>query len=289
MDWKELNDFCQYLENARFELDKKIIETQNEVIKLQDIFDGITPRPMNDPHEELHPKAPITKSRIFRGFEQPVQRVQSSADPYSDFLHYFDEYKRLPQLQRTRPQERFLKRIMDFSRMTPAQMYSRLIPSVQEINRQLDKILSFNVEQPNLRYRGLHLIESAERIITQYQKYIQEFGLTRRVDLKQFELKMENDPPKKKKPAPVEKFETVANLTPKQLNAIYSLRGNARRAVMELNIKEKAEKAFVSFTDQANSFYDADDDDLISILKTCSRGYRVLVQNPRYYSIVVRH
>lgn len=288
MDWESLTSFCKYLEQIRFELDKKIIETQNEILKLQDILDGINKIPTNDPHEELHPKNRIQKTRIYRGFEQPIKTQSKSADLYDDYLHYYDCYKRLPPLLRSRPQERFLKRVMDFSRMTPAQMFSRIIPSFNILINQLDKISQYDTSQPNLRYRGLRTIEDTNNLIIQYQKIIDQFDLSRRVDLKQYELKFENQSLKKSKPPPVQKFETIANLTPKQLNTIYSLRGNARRAVMELNIKEKAEASFVPFLKQIENFYDASDDDIISFLQASCRGFKILSQNHKCYATIVK-
>jgi hypothetical protein len=82
-----------------------------------------------------------------------------------------------------------------------------------------------------------------------------------------------------------DQFETLANFTPKQLNALYAMRGQARRALMSSTIKEKAETCFISFL--KNCGLSDDEKEQANVLRAAQHAFLMLSYDPRSYAIVI--
>ncbi|KAK8842061.1 hypothetical protein M9Y10_026283 [Tritrichomonas musculus] len=288
-NWKKLTDFCDYLERAEKELDDSILKTQNEVMKLQDILDTISPVPVSEPKEDEKPVRPQQNRKVFRGFDYklPAPVVEDKVDHYGEFLDYLDQYKSLPKLDREHFAERFSKRVMDYSRMTAAHLYNRLTPLIYELNKSLDKVLDSDLTQDNLRFRARYTTNRATKVVKEFERLNQEFSLLKRVEVlsREKELEDPNKNAKKSKKQEDDPFEIVANLTPKQLNSLYRLRGSARRNLMSSIIKEKAEASFMSFL--RNIDQRASEEEQLDVLSAARRGFLVLAHDPRSYALIV--
>lgn len=289
-NWKKLTDFCDYLERAEKELADSILKTQNEVMKLQDILDTISPVPVSEPKEEERPVRAQQNRKVFRGFDYklPAPVVEEKTDTYGEFLDYLDQYKSLPKLDREHFADRFTKRVMDYSRMTAAHLYNRMTPLIHELNKSLDKVLDSDLTQDNLRFRARYTTNRATKVVKEFERLNQEFSLLKRVEVLSREKEIE-DPNKKanqdKNKKEDDPFEIVANLTPKQLNSLYRLRGSARRNLMSSIIKEKAEAAIMSFL--RNTDQRASEEETLDVLSAARRGFLILAHDPRSYALIV--
>jgi hypothetical protein len=286
-DWDSIARLCNYLEEAAKELDDKVHSTQSDVMKLQDILDAISPVPVSEPREEVRAPRQQQNRKVFRGFDHKVtpQAAAASANPFGDFLMYLDQYKQASKFDRSHLGDRFSKRVMDFSRTTAAHLHLRLIPCVERLARELNRVLDYDLSQPNLRLRAKYTTDKATNLMQEFEKTIREFGLTRRTDVFAHE---QVDEPLLAKPKRVEsgdQLETLANFTPKQLNALYAMRGAARRNLMAATIKEKAEAHFVPFL-KGCSFND-DETEQVNVLHAAQRAFMILSHDPRSYALVV--
>ena len=280
-NWKPIVDLCEYLEEASFELTEEITKTKREASKLQDILDTISPVQLFEKRESEYVPRP-QKQKFFRGIEhKPEPRV--SADPYGDFVHALSEYKRLPTINRERLSQSFANRLMDFSRITPAHLHERMVPCLKELIKDLDGIMSLDINQQNQRFRAKYTMEKAQEIIDEYDRLIQENGALRRVDVIARERVIE--PPKiKAKSQNHDSFETIANLTPRQLNEFYHLRGTARQLKMIANIREKTAEAFVPFLKKYD--IDFDDNEKADYITASARAFQLLTNSKRMHALV---
>lgn len=76
----------------------------------------------------------------------------------------------------------------------------------------------------------------------------------------------------------------MANLTPKQLNTLYRLRGSARRNLMSSIIKEKAKTAIMPFLRNTNQM--ASEEETLDVLSAARRIFLILAHDPRSYSLI---
>ncbi|OHS92708.1 hypothetical protein TRFO_40965 [Tritrichomonas foetus] len=287
-DWGKLESYCEYLERAEKELNDSILQTQNEVMKLQDILDTISPVPVSEPKEEVRVPRANQNRKVFRGFDYKVQQqvVETSADPYGEFLDYLQQYKAMPKFDRSNLADRFTKRVMDFSRMTAAHLHNRMTPLIRQLNKELDKVLDADISQDNIRFRARYTTNRASKVAKEFERLNQEFGLVRRTEVLSREKEIDESATKKtKKNVDESPFEILANLTPKQLNALYSLRGNARRNLMSSIMKEKAEVSFLSFLRNIDT--SMSDEEMASVLKAARRGFLILAQDPKAYALIL--
>lgn len=287
-DWSGVRRFCNYLEHASKELDDKVLETQNEIMKLQDILDSISPIPVSEPKEELKPQRVQQNRKVFRGFDYKIapKVVATSVDPYGEFIDLLEQYKGMQKFDRTHLADRFTKRLLDFSRTTAAHMHVRMVPCIQKLSQELDKVLDYDISQANLKFRAKYTTDKATRVLDEYHRLIQEFSLQRRVDVMTRELELEEPEPPKKKVDAADQFEILANFTPKQLNMFYRLRGNARRSLMSATIKEKAEKTFMDFLSKARVDYN-NEEESIAVLKAAQRAFMIIAHDAKAYATVV--
>lgn len=287
-DWSGIRRFCNYLEHASKELDDRVLETQNEIMKLQDILDAISPVPVSEPKEEVRPQRIQQNRKVFRGFDYKVapKVVATSVDPYGEFLDLLEQYKGIQKFDRAHLADRFTKRLLDFSRTTAAHMHTRMVPCLQRLSQELDKILDYDISQANLKFRAKYTTDKATRVLDEYNRLIDEFGMRRRVDVMTRELQMDEEKPSKKKPDVSDQFEVLANFTPKQLNMFYRLRGNARRLLMSATIKEKAEKTFLDFLSSAR-VDDNHEEESIAVLKAAQRGFMIIAHDAKAYATIV--
>jgi hypothetical protein len=285
-DWDSIARLCNYLEQASKELDEKVHSTQSEVMKLQDILDTISPVPVSEPREEVRAPRQQQNRRIFRGFDHKLtpQAAATSADPFSDFLMYLDQYKQTSKFDRSHLGDRFTKRVMDFSRTTAAHLHLRLVPCVEKLTRELERILDFDLSQPNLRFRAKYTTDKATNLMQEFEKTIREFGLVRRIEVFAHEQAAETIIVKPTRTESGDQLETLANFTPKQLNALYAMRGAARRNLMAAAIKEKAEAHFLPFL-RGCRFTD-DETERVNVLHAAQRAFMILSHDPRSYALV---
>lgn len=286
--WRILTDYCNYLERAEKELNDSILKTQNEVMKLQDILITISPIPVDEPKEEIRPLRPQQNKKVFRGFDykNPAPVVEDKIDHFQEFLDYLDQYKALPKFDRSHLADRFAKRVMDFSRMTAAHLYNRLPPLINDLNKSFDKVLDSDIEQDNIRFRARYTTNKAAKVIKEFDRLTQELGLLRRTEILSRERDDDQNVQKKSKRNAEEDspFEILANLTPKQLNALYCLRGSARRNLMSSIMKEKAEASFLKFL--RNVDFQASEEEQLSVLNAARRGFLILSHDPRAYALI---
>ncbi|KAH0794887.1 hypothetical protein GPJ56_001164 [Histomonas meleagridis] len=257
---------------------------------MQEILDKISPNPVSEPKEEARPQR-FQNRKVFRGFDYKVtpQVAQRSLDPYNEFLDALEEYKKIPNTNRSQLSLRFAKRVMDFSRMTPAHMHQRLIPCIKRLDKELDKILNYDTEKPNLRFRAKYTTEKAIQTVHQYEDLIKELGLLRKTSVISCEMELSNTKNTEEKPKKVKtdsQYEVIANFTPRQLNSLYALRGNARRSLVDASIKEKAQNVFFGFFDEVkNDIYESDEL-VIDVLRAAQRSFIILSNDQRSYAIV---
>ena len=283
-NWKPIVDLCEYLEEASYELNENITKTKREASKLQDILDTISPVQLTEKREAAYVPR-VQKQKFFRGIEQKPE-IKVSADPYGDFVSSLSEYKKLPNIQRERLSQSFANRLMDFSRITPAHLHERMIPCLKELIKDLDSMMSLDISQQNQRFRAKYTMEKAQEIIDEYDRLIQENGALRRVDVIARERVIE--PPKSRvKTAKHDSFETIANLTPRQLNDFYHLRGTARQLKMIANIRERTADAFVPFLKQYD--IDFDDKEKADYIKASARAFQLLTNSKRMHALVCTH
>jgi hypothetical protein len=285
-DWSILTRLCDYLERTTKELDDKVHATQSEVMKLQDILDTISPVPVSEPKEEVKAARVQTNRKVFRGFDHKVaqQPVASSMNPFQDFVDLLQDYNALSKFDRSHNADRFTKRILDFSRTTAAHLHVRMVPCVQRLSSELDKVLDYDISQPALKFRAKYTTDKARQVVAEFDKLIQEFGLFRRAEVLSREQALE-EPVKKVIVAVENPFETLANFTPKQLNTFYALRGNARRSLLSTTIKEKVESGFMSFL-RAHATSD-DETEEVHVLRAAQRAYMILSHDSKAYGLVV--
>lgn len=289
-DWDSLTQLCDYLEHLSQEMDENIMRTRNEATKLGEILDTISPVPVSEPKEEAKPQKLIQNRKVFRGFDYKVAQKPSnpfpSEDTFGDFLNYFEQYKRVSKFDRKHFGDRFAKRIMDFSRMTAAHLYNRMVPCIHKLNEEFDKILTYDLEQPNLKYRAKYTTDRAAKVVQEYDRLVAEFGLNRRVDVLSREKQLEPPPKPPKKVEVEDQFEVLANLTPKQLNSLYALRGSARKSMMNCKIREKTEQTFMHFLRKHDPSSDEAED--ILYLKAASSCFKILSHDHRSFALVAR-
>ena len=286
-DWDSVRRFGSYLEHAHKELEDKIGETQHEIMKLQDILDTISPVPVSEPKEEARPQRIQQNRKVFRGFDYKVspQLQQTSMNPFEEFTDLLDQYNSMKKFSREQLGDRFAKRLFDFTRATAAHMHERLTPCVRRLTAELDKILDYNMEQPNLKFRAKYTTDWAVRVAREFDRLTQDLGARRRVDVMTREFPFEEQKKVKKNlDDKSEQFEILANFTPKQLNTFYRLRGNARRALMSATMKEKAEKVFMDFLADV-SF--TNDKEQLAVLQAAQRGFMILTHDPRSYATII--
>jgi hypothetical protein len=286
-EWERVSRFCRYLETVTKELDDKVHTTQSEVMKLQNILDTISPTPVSEPREDVRVVRAQANRRVFRGFDHKVtpQTAATSGDPYGDFCLFLEQYKQMPKFDRVHIADRFAKRILDFSRTTAAHMYVRLPPCMRRLTCELDKILDYDLSQPNLKFRAQYTTEKGQHVLKAFDKAIREFGLSRRTEV--FANEQIGAEPQKRNGRPREnadQFETLANFTPKQLNALYAMRGQARRSLMASAVKEKAETCFMSFLKDCG--ISEDEREQVNVLRAAKRAFLILSYDPRSYAVV---
>lgn len=149
---------------------------------MQEILETISPNSVSEPKEEACPQRPRVNRRVFRGFDHKVtpQVAQKSLDPYNDFVDALDEYNKKPNINRAQMSSRFSKRVMDFSRMAAAHMHQRLTPCIKRLDKELDKILSYDADKPNLRFRGKCTTDKALQAARHCGSLVQGLGFLRR-------------------------------------------------------------------------------------------------------------
>lgn len=287
-DWSSVRRFCDYLEHASVELTDRITETQNEVTKLQDILDTVSPVPVSEPKEEVRVANIQQNRKVFRGFDHKMapKQVATSMDTFEEFKDLLDQYSAVKKTVRGPLSDRFVKRVLDFSRTTAAHMHERLPVCTKRLVQELDKILDYDMDQLNLKYRAKYTTDKAAIVVAEFDRMVEEFGLRRRVDVMTRELTME-EKVRMKLPDLSTQFEILANFTPKQLNSFYRLRGNARRSLMAATIKEKAEAAFLPFLETAAVGSEDDASDNISVLRAAQRAFMIVAHDARAYATVV--
>lgn len=285
-DWDSIRRLGSYLEHASQELDNKIGETQNEIMKLQDILDTISPVPVSEPKEEARPQRLQQNRKVFRGFDYKVspQLVQTSMNPFEEFTDLLDQYNSMKKFSREHLGDRFAKRLLDFSRATASHMHERLTPCVRRLSAQLDKVLDADMSQASAKFKAKYTTDKAVRVAHEFDRLVQELGALRRVDVMTREFPLEARPKPKKIDDKSEQFEILANFTPKQLNTFYRLRGNARRAMMAATMKEKSEKVFMDFLKDV-SF--SSDKEQLAVLQAAKRAFLILSHDPRSYATII--
>ena len=289
--WESLKQFYDFLEAMEQELTNTISNVQVEVRKMQEILETISPVPVSEPKEEVRSQRLQNNRKVFRGFDYKVtpQVAQKSLDPYNDFIDALEEYKKIPNINRAQMSNRFAKRVMDFSRMTPAHMHQRLIPCIKRLDKELDKISGYDTEKPTLRFRAKYTTDKAIQTVRQYDSLIQELGLLRRADVVARERELSSPGEAGERPTKARKdlqYEVIANFTPKQLNSLYALRGNARRSLVEAVLREKAQSAFLSFLGNVKDVVYDSDEMVIDVLRAAQRAFVVLSDDQRSYALV---
>ncbi|EAY09035.1 hypothetical protein TVAG_180090 [Trichomonas vaginalis G3] len=281
-NWNYVTSYCDYLERVSHELDETILKTKREASKLQSIFEAISPNQVTDPRENESAPPSHQRQKFFRGFEQRPE-LKISADPYGDFQNALNTYKKLPKFPRERLPNSFINRMMDFSRLTPAHLFDRMIPCLRTLSQELDKVMDMKIDQPNQTFRVKYTLEKAEEILNAYEKLIVENGANRRVDVIAREKQI--DPPKQSPPKPkADVFETIANLTPKQLNEFYHLRGTARQAKMIAMMRERAAHDFTEFLQTYNENLDLKEKE--DYLRTAARAFQLLTNSKRKHALI---
>lgn len=280
--WGYVSNYCDYLERVSHELDEMILKTKRETSKLQSIYETISPNPKTDPREVESTPRSQPRQKFFRGFEQKAE-VKVSADPYGDFQNALNEYKKLPKFPRERLSNSFINRMIDFSRLTPTHIFDRMIPCLQTLSGYLDQLNDMRVDQPNQIFRVRYTMDRAEEILNTYEKLIQENGANRRVDVIAKERNIEPPAPKPTQ-VKTDNFETIANLTPKQLNEFYHLRGTARQMKTIANMREKASADFEDFI----KTYDENmsESDKRDYLRASARIFHLLTNSKRKHALV---
>ena len=280
--WKPVTELCEYLEELSYELNQKLEKTKREASKLQDIYEAISPVQTTEKREPPLASRPVAKQKFFRGIEKKPE-IHVSADPYGDFVDALNQYKTLPKFQRERLSNSFVNRIMDFSRITPAHLHERMIPCLKELCNELDGIMSLDINQMNQRFRAKYTMERAQEILDEYEKLINENGALRRVDVIAREKVIEPSkvPVKQQN---VDSFETIANLTPRQLNEFYHLRGTARQLKTIATMREKTAATFVPFLKTFEPGFD--DRERGNYIRAAARAFQLLTNSKRMHALV---
>lgn len=274
IDWSKIQKFHDYLEQANYELNSKICKTQNEILRLQKIVDSFNPKILK---EEPDPVI-IKQQKVFRGINKPSQQQANfSENLYAEFQRNLYDYEKLPKYSRDRISNGFIKRMMDFCRFTPAHLHQRMIQGCDVL------IEEFNNPDPA---RSEYLISQSEEVLFKFESLVKENSLFKRVEVQRREIMEElNQISKIPLSEEPEDFETIGNLTLKQLYEIYKMRGVARQAKVTTNVLTHTGDTFISFLEE-NINMDLGDQEKQYLIQAATRCYQILAESPRKIAIV---
>jgi len=281
---KSIDELLIYLESVSFELDELLAKTKRESSKLQDVLEAISPNRQFEPRDSVF--APSTKkSTVFRGFNSRVT-AQVSNDPYGEFQKALEKYNKLPSLPRERLCAPFINRILDFSRLTPIHIMERMIPSVCKMKKMIQGISSLDLSNPGNMTKAQYTYEQIEKVVASYEQMMKDYGLNRRVDSIGNEKNTEFcvKQPQKQSKVNSDNFETIGNLTPKQLNEFYKMRGIARQTHLLSQLKQYTAESFINELSKYST--DCSDEDSLDAIVASTRSFRILTNTKRIRSLI---
>lgn len=269
VDWGVLRQLCHKLEAMNYELDTKVCNTQNDILKLQAIIEGITSKSSPDFKEEI----PVShqQRRVFKGYDR---LEEASGDLVHRFERNMQAFKKLPPLQRDRIAHPFVSRILDFCRFTPAHYYDRMIPAATEMMRLLDGSTAKD-----------QIVERTVHAVKLFDNTIKENGLMRQVNVPRHEAQCQPSMELAVSTESIdESFETIGNLTLKQLYEIYKTRGTARQMKTLLDMKTKTAEAIDQILECDTD--DLEDEEKEQLLMTLTKAFHIITDSPRNVAIV---
>lgn len=280
--WRSIRRLCGLLEGISYELDCKLMKTKKESAKLIDILEAISPMKFMDPRDSVSTSGIANRKKFFKGFDQPAQ-TQSTEETYAEFVKALEEYKKLPSLPRERLSNSFRSRMLDFSRLTQAHLHERMIPCAKAMLDDLNEVSKLDLDDASQRYKVTYTVRCIEDVFNEYDRLIKANDVFKRVDVigKEREIKTTTKEVPKKK---VDTFETIANLTPKQLNEFYHLRGQARQIKVIVDVKRAISETVLPFLKSYN--YDMSPEEKIDFLKLCARSFHLLSNTKRKHALV---
>ncbi|KAH0792179.1 hypothetical protein GPJ56_003978 [Histomonas meleagridis] len=275
----DVKSLFRYLEIINNEVEFKIHQIQVSVSKLQDIYESIRPVEVNTPQENevVANILNIVKGNSPKEERKPKEQPPSPFDQFQEALKQFQSIK---ELNRERYSRRFVTSISNYSQKTPAHSINRLLPSVRRLNKELDKILSYNIEQPALECKALYGTERASTVAESFEKAFEDFKDNQKLEFPFKEKEEAKFQKQVKQQNPNKEFEFISDLTPKQFSALYKLRGDARLELIKRRIKEKAEEVLIPL------FRKESDLDKIEKLKVASKAFMILTESPQSYALV---
>jgi hypothetical protein len=158
INWTSLVELHDFFEKVNHELNTKLCNTQNEILRLQKIVDSFNP---SASFLDAQTKKPSFNS------------IHSSADAYSVFQTNLDTFYKLPKLSRERIAQPFLNRMMDFCRPTAAHFQERMVKCCDTL------IHEFKMAD---KARTSFLAEATEDLHQKYQNLINSHQLFKKVD-----------------------------------------------------------------------------------------------------------
>jgi hypothetical protein len=272
---------CGYLEMINSELDLKILETQSDVAKMQEIAEAMRPAPSSEPKENAGVGRLINLERGIEAKDKPDR--PAPLDPFAQFEEALAQFNNIKALHRDQYARRFLANLSSYTRKTMAHSLARLVPCARRLNQEFDRILAFDLDQLSAGFRAKLVLEKSPLVIEGFEKEIADLGLSQQLQPPAREKTETHDTPKPQtRPIPTH-FETIAKLSEKQLSNLYQLRGTARKELILARMREKIDEIMVPLLENEGNDEPVDD---IGTLKLASQAFVLLSTDPRRYALV---
>ena len=262
----ELKELCNYLEDINNELNEKILKNKRECLKLQDIYENLSKNEVFDKREDSFFNISKIKINNYKNY--------NTSDLYGEFLRLNQEFKKLPNLPRERISYPFISRIMDFSRITPSHIFTKMIPCLE----------SFQIYLNNNLNKNKYLINKSNEVLEKYKLIIQENNLFKKVEIFVEEQLKDDIIINNNNINEVDKFETIANLSSKQLNQFYRLRSIARQQQVLSNLNEKISNLILPILNK--NYNNIDENEKIQYLTLTTKIFPLLTNSKRSHTII---
>jgi hypothetical protein len=277
----DFRSLCTYLEMISSELEGRIHQTQADVAKMQEIYEVLQPTPNAAPEPKENEEIAKLIHRV-RGTEmKPKVEKPVAADPFAQFQDALQQFSGIPVLRRDQFCRKFVASVASQTRKTSAHLISRIIPCAMRLNQELDRVLGYDLKQPNLAYRAGLTVEKAQKVATGFRENIEKVGGFEDADTPINE-RPESATEKRPNRAVAEHFETIADFSQKQLSQLYKLRGRARAALVMARIQEKTEEVFLPFLRERQEKGDIE----AVALRIASKGFVMLSDDPISYAVI---
>lgn len=275
-DLHHFKSLHSYLSILEAELDSRIKQTMVDVRKLQDIYEAI--RPVEDKTPKINQK--IAKLLdLAKGKNSPdIYEKPAPSDPYVEFQEALEAFNQIPGKKSKDISMKFANRILTFVSKTEAHVIHRLVPAARSLNREMDQILHYDLNQPSFALRASYATEKLEKVIEAFEKELSPFELNHApCSFREKPEVIEQQKKKQHKISPT--FDSFASLKIKELSSIFRKRGEARKSLIDRRIKEKIEEVFMPLIR-------SDDIDDMEKLKLASKFFPLL-SNTRSYALVI--